>query len=165
MMMDSISQNLLNLEGSVCLITGAGQGIGRQIAIHFADAGASAIIVNDYYQDRADAVAQEVRLRGCKALAIAADVTDRAAVTAMAQSNVGPNFMPVTEATTTSPAPIPAAARMRPGPRVRRRWIRGMAPSSKGRDRYGWRTFSGVRVTGPSRPLGVSGQPEASKGL
>ena len=76
MMMDSISQNLLNLEGSVCLITGAGQGIGRQIAIHFADAGASAIIVNDYYQDRADAVAQEVRLRGCKALAIAADVTE-----------------------------------------------------------------------------------------
>jgi len=88
MMMDSISQNLLNLKGSICLITGAGQGIGRQIAIHFADAGASAIIVNDYYQDRAEAVAQEVRLLGCKALAIAADVTDRAAVTAMVDQAV-----------------------------------------------------------------------------
>jgi len=73
----------LNLQGRVGLITGAGQGIGRQIALHFALNGAGGIVLNDVNADRAEAVAKEVRALGCRAVAIAADVTDRAAVNDM----------------------------------------------------------------------------------
>ncbi len=73
----------MNLQGRVGLITGAGQGIGRQIALHFALNGAGGIVLNDVNADRAEAVAKEVRALGCRAVAIAADVTDRAAVNDM----------------------------------------------------------------------------------
>jgi 2-hydroxycyclohexanecarboxyl-CoA dehydrogenase len=78
-----VSTNILNLQGRVGLITGAGQGIGRQIALHFALNGAGGIVLNDVNADRAEAVAKEVRALGCRAVAIAADVTDRAAVNDM----------------------------------------------------------------------------------
>src|SRR5437764_1340691 len=44
--------NILNVEGKVALITGAGQGVGRQVAIHLASYGAS-VVVNDFFGDRA----------------------------------------------------------------------------------------------------------------
>lgn len=75
-----MDQQVLNMNERVCLVTGAGQGIGRQVALHFAGSGAGAVIVNDYHADRAEAVAEEVRAGGVKSMAIAADVTDRAAV-------------------------------------------------------------------------------------
>jgi 3-oxoacyl-[acyl-carrier protein] reductase len=78
-----VSTNILNLQGRVGLITGAGQGIGRQIALHFAQNGASGIVLNDVNAERARAVADEVRALGCPALAIAVDVTDRSAVNDM----------------------------------------------------------------------------------
>jgi 3-oxoacyl-[acyl-carrier protein] reductase len=74
------SNDILDLEGRVALITGAGQGIGRQIALHFARHNAGGIVVNDYVRERAQAVADEVTQLGGKALAIAADVTDHARV-------------------------------------------------------------------------------------
>src|SRR5262245_30044078 len=77
------SSDLLDLEGRVALITGAGQGIGRQIALHFARHNAGGIVVNDYVLERAQAVADEVTQLGGKALAVGADVTDLAAVKAM----------------------------------------------------------------------------------
>ncbi len=88
-----MSKDILDLHGSICVITGAGQGVGRQIALHFAHNGAGGIVVNDYHADRAEAVAAEVRATGCRALAIAADVTDRLAVQEMmarATSDLGP---------------------------------------------------------------------------
>ncbi len=75
-------RNLLDLEGKVALITGAGQGVGRQIALHFADAGA-AVVINDYFMERAEKVASEIEAVGGRALAIQTDVTDLAAVRAM----------------------------------------------------------------------------------
>ena len=72
--------DLLNLSGRVALVTGAGQGIGRQIALHFANHQAAGVIVNDFVLERAEAVAEEVRALGGKALALQADVTDLAAV-------------------------------------------------------------------------------------
>jgi 2-hydroxycyclohexanecarboxyl-CoA dehydrogenase len=74
---------LLNLEGRVALVTGAGQGVGRRVALHFAKHGAKAVIVNDFFLDRAEAVAEEVRAEGTLAFAIACDVTDLCSVTAM----------------------------------------------------------------------------------
>ncbi|MCA8900599.1 MAG: SDR family oxidoreductase [Hyphomonas sp.] len=75
-----MDRQILSLQGRVCLVTGAGQGIGRQVALHFAESGADAVVVNDFHPDRAEAVAEEVRMAGCKAMAIAADVTNRAGV-------------------------------------------------------------------------------------
>ena len=75
-----MSDNILDLKGKICLVTGGGQGVGRQVALHFARSGAGAVVINDYHADRAETVAEEVRATGCDALAVAADVTDRAAV-------------------------------------------------------------------------------------
>lgn len=75
--------DLLSLTGKVAFITGAGQGIGRQIALHFALHGAQAVVVNDYVAARAESVAAEVRELGGQALALQADVTDLTAVKEM----------------------------------------------------------------------------------
>lgn len=75
-------ENIHDLSGQVALITGAGQGVGRQIALHFAAHKAAGIVVNDYFLDRAEAVAEEVRQAGGKAIAVQADVTDLEAMKA-----------------------------------------------------------------------------------
>jgi 2-hydroxycyclohexanecarboxyl-CoA dehydrogenase len=75
--------DLLSLSGQVALVSGAGQGVGRQIALHFAEHGAAGVVVNDYFIDRAQAVANEIEAAGGKAIAVRADVTDLAAVKAM----------------------------------------------------------------------------------
>jgi 2-hydroxycyclohexanecarboxyl-CoA dehydrogenase len=72
--------DLLSLSGKVALISGAGQGIGRQIALHFAAHRAAGVIINDYVAARAASVAEEVRQLGAQALALQADITDLAAV-------------------------------------------------------------------------------------
>lgn len=85
--------DILDLSGRVALITGAGQNVGRQIALHLAGHNCGGVIVNDYFLDRAEAVAHEIEAAGCKAIAIQADVSDRAAVEAMVakgQAALGP---------------------------------------------------------------------------
>lgn len=85
--------NLLNLKGRVALVTGAGQGVGRQIALDLAAHGAGAVIVNDFYADRAEAVAQEVTAQGSRGVPVSFDVTDHAAVmqgVAAAEATAGP---------------------------------------------------------------------------
>jgi 3-oxoacyl-[acyl-carrier protein] reductase len=56
--------------------------------LHLASYNAGGVIVNDYYQERADAVAREIHELGCKALAVQADVGDYEAVGAMVQAAV-----------------------------------------------------------------------------
>ena len=68
--------NILSLEGRVALISGAGQGVGRQTALHFAANGCSAVIVNDFVEERAATVVEEVRALGARAVALVGDVTD-----------------------------------------------------------------------------------------
>ncbi|HAR23638.1 MAG TPA: oxidoreductase, partial [Bradyrhizobium sp.] len=51
-------------DGKVTLITGAGQGVGRQIALHFAAHNAAGIVVNDYFLERAEQVAREINAAG-----------------------------------------------------------------------------------------------------
>jgi 2-hydroxycyclohexanecarboxyl-CoA dehydrogenase len=72
--------DILNLQGRIGLVTGGGQGIGRQVALHFAQSGAGGVVINDFHAGRAEAVAEEVRALGCRAMAAPADVTDRKAV-------------------------------------------------------------------------------------
>ncbi|MFV0533522.1 MAG: SDR family NAD(P)-dependent oxidoreductase [Cumulibacter sp.] len=68
--------NILSLDGRVGLVTGAGQGVGRQVALHFAEHNAKAVIVNDYLLDRAKSVAKEINDSGGTAVAVQGDVTD-----------------------------------------------------------------------------------------
>ena len=75
--------DILDLNGKVTLVTGAGQGVGRQIALHFAAHKAAGVVVNDYFLDRAEQVAREINAAGGKAIAAQADVTDLASVRAM----------------------------------------------------------------------------------
>ena len=69
--------NVLN--GKVAVVTGAASGIGRQIALTLAQAGA-AVAIADLQEDAAQRVVAEIEAVGGKALAVAMDVTDEQAV-------------------------------------------------------------------------------------
>ena len=80
---------ILSMKGKVALVTGAGQNVGRQIALHMADHGADGVVVNDYVLARAQAVADEIKAAGGKAIALQADVSDHASVQAMFAQAIG----------------------------------------------------------------------------
>jgi len=65
--------NELSLEGKVALITGASRGIGRSIALRFAQAGAS-VLVSSRKLENVEPVASEIQAAGGIALAIQAHV-------------------------------------------------------------------------------------------
>jgi 3-oxoacyl-[acyl-carrier protein] reductase len=75
--------NILDLKGRNALITGAGQGVGRQIALHFAASNAGVVYVNDFSAERAGKVVEEVRAAGGKAEPVPCDVTDFDALQAL----------------------------------------------------------------------------------
>ena len=62
-----------NLTGSVAVITGGGRGIGRGIALAYAEAGADVVLAARTLSD-VEAVAEEVRSLGRRALALSCDV-------------------------------------------------------------------------------------------
>src|SRR5688572_23680652 len=75
----------VDLSGKVALITGVGQNIGLATARLLARAGA-AVAVNDLDATLAYAAADELEVAEARALAVPADVRDRAAVAAMVQT-------------------------------------------------------------------------------
>lgn len=74
--------DILDLGGRVAFVSGAGQGVGRQVALHLAAHNAGGVAVNDFVLERAEKVAEEVRAAGGKALAVQADVTNLESVKA-----------------------------------------------------------------------------------
>ena len=67
-------EDRFDVRGLRCLITGGGRGIGRTIALAFADAGAH-VVPGDIDGPAAQAVAEEIVTRGGTALGLTLDVT------------------------------------------------------------------------------------------
>ena len=74
----------MNLVDKVALVTGAGRGIGKAIAIALAREGAN-VVVNDIDIQIAEAVVKEIKSLNRKALAIRVDVSDSKEVNRMVQ--------------------------------------------------------------------------------
>lgn len=74
--------DLMDLGGQAALVTGAGQGAGRGIALMLARHNAGGVAVNDFVPERAVAVAAEIEALGVRAIAVPFDVSDLEAVRA-----------------------------------------------------------------------------------
>ncbi|ANE48349.1 3-ketoacyl-ACP reductase [Paenibacillus swuensis] len=70
--------SIFDLTGRIAIVTGAGRGLGRAIAVGLAQAGADVALVTN--NTPADAVKQEIEALGRQALTIQCDMSDREAL-------------------------------------------------------------------------------------
>jgi NAD(P)-dependent dehydrogenase (short-subunit alcohol dehydrogenase family) len=71
-----------DLKGKVAVVTGAGQGLGKWIALALAEAGAD-VLVNALHSEKAEKTSAEIRAMGRRSIFVAADVSNVEAVQAM----------------------------------------------------------------------------------
>ena len=76
---------MARLENRIALVTGAGQGIGRAIALAMAREGA-ALVIGDLNETNASAVKKEIEGLGGKASALHADISNEESVQAMVEA-------------------------------------------------------------------------------
>jgi NAD(P)-dependent dehydrogenase (short-subunit alcohol dehydrogenase family) len=101
------AEDLLDLGGQAALVTGAGQGAGRSIAMLLARHNAGGVAVNDFVLERAEAVAAEIQAMGVRAVPVQADVGDHASVSAAfdkARAALGPITLLVNNAGNAGPS-------------------------------------------------------------
>lgn len=78
---------MFRLDGKVALVSGAGRSMGFGVAQTLARQGTT-VVMNDFYAERAEAVARLLQSDGLRAQAAVADMTDRSAIFAMAEKLV-----------------------------------------------------------------------------
>ena len=74
----------MRFEGKVALVTGASRGIGKSTAIKLANEGADVAVHYVQSAGKAEEVCEQIRAIGRRCITVAAEVTDREAVNAMA---------------------------------------------------------------------------------
>lgn len=79
------------LQGRIAVVTGAASGIGKGIAIAFAQEGAHVVVADKVDEPRAAAVLAGIRAHGAEALYVRTDVSDQHSVQSLAQAAIGPN--------------------------------------------------------------------------
>jgi 3-oxoacyl-[acyl-carrier protein] reductase len=98
-----------NLEGRTALVTGAGRGIGRAIALTLAEAGADVAVNYRERADAAEATAADIRELGRRALVVQADVSLAAEVARLVEatsSELGPIDILVNNAGVSEPRTV-----------------------------------------------------------
>ncbi|MBW1806410.1 MAG: 3-oxoacyl-ACP reductase FabG, partial [Deltaproteobacteria bacterium] len=98
----------INLDGKVAVVTGAGRGIGRAVAIALADAGADLVLASRTASQLAE-TADEIRSKGRRSLPIPTDVTQKEAVEKLmagAVEQLGGLHILVNNAATMVPVPL-----------------------------------------------------------
>jgi 2-deoxy-D-gluconate 3-dehydrogenase len=80
----AMTAQLFNLRGKVAIVTGGNGGIGLGMVLGLAEAGADIAIVGRN-QAKSNAAVADLKQFGGRAIAVAADVTDEVAVTAMVE--------------------------------------------------------------------------------
>lgn len=83
----------MELKGKVSLVSGSSRGIGRASALLLAEAGSDVVVNYLANADAAEAVVEQIKKMGRRAIAIKADVSNRAQTNAMvdqAQQELGP---------------------------------------------------------------------------
>ena len=75
------------LKDKVALVTGSANGMGRGIAHMFAEEGCD-LIINDLSLDAAQKVADEIKSRGRRAIAVKADITNSAEIEKMTEAAI-----------------------------------------------------------------------------
>ena len=74
-----------SLEGKIAIVTGGRRGIGKAIALAFAEAGADVAVCSQTGDDRLAAVAEDIKKLGRRSVAVRADVSQKADVDNMVQ--------------------------------------------------------------------------------
>lgn len=77
----------MNLSARVAIVTGSGQGIGREIALTLAEHGAS-VVISDINATTANEVAAEIVAKNGKSMAITADITVQEEVASLVDQTV-----------------------------------------------------------------------------
>ena len=69
----------MKLQNKVALVTGSGRGIGRAIALRFAEEGAS-VVVNSLHRENSESVKKEIESSGGKAISVPCDISKAGSV-------------------------------------------------------------------------------------
>ena len=80
-----MSRPKFSLEGKVAIVAGSSRGIGKAIALAFAEAGADVVVCSRALDGKLESVAEEIRGLDRRSLAVPTDITKKAAVDNLVQ--------------------------------------------------------------------------------